>query len=128
MAGYLIDFSDIYRILLNKKDVVDTAIDFSNYLKTLYLMCAKVKPNMRRVEKEILQGRPFSKGLRAFLYLILNDCLALLLDAIRMLPERQIGEILNWLLDFLIDQLGIPMPELQKLPVIPQVVPETPVI
>jgi len=129
VAGKLFDFQDIYRIILKKADVIDRPFDVNFYLQTLYLMCAKYSPMLRRNREEILKGTPFARGLRAFLFQMTNDCIALLLDGLKLLPEEQMMIILRWLLDFIVSQLDIPMPEPPfRVPVVPLLGPVAPLI
>lgn len=129
MAGKLFNFQDIYRILKNKEDVVDSALDVSFFCQALYVMCARVAPMMRRNQDIILFGRPFQRGLRMFVYKVVGDSITLLTDALRLMPEEQMMEILRWLLDFIISQLDIPMPEPPfRVPVVPQLGPVAPLI
>lgn len=129
MAGKLFDFGDIYRILLNKQDVVDTAYDVNHYFQALYVMCARTSGVMRENEGILLEGRPFARGLRAFVFRVLQDSITLLVDALKLLPEEQMMDILRWLLDFIVSQLDIPWPEKPfRTPVVPQMGPPTPLI
>ncbi|MBA7709699.1 hypothetical protein ES703_118621 [subsurface metagenome] len=129
MPGRLIDFGDIYRILINKKDEVDTPLDVNNYFQSLYVMCARTAPVMRNNQEILLRGIPFGRGLRSFVYTVVGDSITLLTDALRLMPEEQMMQILEWLLDFILSQLDIPMPEPPfRVPVVPQLGPVTPLI
>jgi len=129
MSGMLFDFQDIYRVIANMKDRIDRPFDINYFLQTLYLVCAKTEPMIRENREIILKGHPFERGLRRFLYTVLQDCITLLLNSLRLLPEEQMMEILRWVLDFIISQLEVPMPPQPfRVPIVPQLGPLEPLI
>ena len=82
--------------------------DFIEFLDGFYVYAARLRPNIRRMETELMETGPFNPvGMRAFTINRLSEVIRMITANLWLFPEYQAQKALEDLLDWLLGELGI---------------------